>query len=331
MLRFFRSSSSMVIAVVLLLGGLVWLHAFMDANLQVTNNHSAFLFQTVSGWMNGIPNLAAGIGLGLIMVETIMLVIVNNKLHLIDKISYLPALCHVLLIGSIPAIHGFNPVIIAVILLTVAFIHLIESFSTEKLSYCYFTAPVFISFAAFFCQYAYVYMLAVWCALLFMRPGYWREWVFSVLGFLLPVFFVFCWFFLVEDDPARLIIFFKEAFFFQRILPGLTPYTVIFPGIGILSCLVALRYSIHHLGSKKIVTRNGYYLLLLIAIVTLALPVVVPSSIPLIWYLMAFPLSFILSYYLATVKSAVTGTIILSVLFVNMIMAQAVYFVHSFL
>ncbi len=254
-----------------------------------------------------------------------MLITVNNKLHLIDKMSYLPGLCYLMLIGGVPTIHLYNPAVIATGLLIVGFMQLIESFDNERLSYRYFTAPIFIAAACFFYRYMYIYMLAVWFACLFYRPGYWREWVFSVLGFALPVFFAFCWFFLVKDDPTFLTVFFKEIFSAEHLSPNLSVSTVIFFGLAVILIIVTFGHLMRYIGSKKIVIRNGYYCIILIAIITLALSVIVPDTLPATWYLTAFPFSFVLSHYLATVRSVRWGTIVLTLLFIGVITAQMIY------
>ncbi len=326
MLRFFRSSSSVVIIIVLLLGGLTWLHVLMRPEIQLENTYGAFLFHAATDWLKNMPVLAVWFGLLLTLLTAILLIVVNSKLHLIDKISYLPALCYVLLIGGVPMIHRFNPAVIAVILLIIGFIQLIGSFESERLSYRYFTAPIFIAVATFFYQYMYIYMLMIWFAILFLRPGYWREWVFSILGFLLPFFLAFSWFFLVEDDYTRMGTFFGEIFSIQRVIPYLSASTIAFFTISLIVIAITFGHLMRYIRSKKIVVRNGYYILILIAFITLVLSAMIPDMLPFVWFLMVFPLSFILSNYLATVKSIRWGTILLAFLFIGVIIAQIIYF-----
>lgn len=325
MLRFFRSSNTIVIVVILLLGGLTWLHALLRSGMQVESRYGAFLFDLLYSLLESIPRLFAWSGLIFTLSAAIVLISVNNKLHLIDKISYLPALCYVLLIGGVPVIHRFNPELLAVILLMLAFIQLIKSFASDRLSYAYFSAPVFIALSTFFYQHMYVYMLIVWFSILFLRPGYWREWVFSVLGFLLPYFFAFSWYFLVEDDSTRIFVFLQEVFSIQRVIPGLSTSTIAFFSISILVVILIFRHLLRYIGSKKIIIRNGYYILIAIAVVTAALSAVIPDTLPWTWYLMAFPLSFFLSNYLTTVKSLRWGNIILASLFAGVLIAQVIY------
>ncbi len=330
MLRFFRSSYTIVLVVIILVGGMTWFHALLAPEELTENRYGTFLFAPMTGWFNGIPLLSICIGLVLTLLGAMMMIVVNNRLHLIDKISYLPALCYVLLVGGVPFIHQFNPASIASILLILGFIQLIESFESERLSYGYFTASLFISIATFFYQYMYLYMLVVWFAILFLRPGYWREWVFSLLGFAFPVFLAFSWYFLVEDDFTRMGVFFHDIFAIQRTIPALSVSTVAFIGISTLVGIFTFGYLLRYLGSKKIVVRNGYYILILIAIITVAMAVIVPDTLPLSWYLMVFPLSFILSSYLATVRSYRWGTIVLAVLFLGVVISQLIFLSQPF-
>ncbi len=323
-LRFFRSLNNTVIFVILLIGGLTWIHGSIQMETSIVDKEGMFLYDVLAHWMENIPELAVWSGLILTLAAAFLLIVVNNKLHLIDKVSYLPALCYILLIGGVPVMHRINPVVIATILLIIGFMLLIASFKSEKLSYHYFTVPVFISIASFIYQYMYVYMLVVWFALLFLRPGYWREWVFSVLGFMLPVFFAFSWFFLVEDDYTRMVVFYKDAFSITQAVPELSVSTIIFFLANIVVVVGIFGHLIRYFGSKKIIIRNGYYILIAIAIITLGLSLIVPDTLPLIWYLMAFPLSFFLANYLSTVRSVRWGTVIMALLFTGVVIMQVI-------
>ena len=323
MLRFFRSSGSIVVVTIILLGGLTWMHEWSGYEISYPEKYGAFLFLEIDSWLTGMPALSAWCGLCLLLMAAMLLIFANNRLHLIDKSSYLPALCYVLFVGGILELHRLNPVVIAAILLIVGFILLVRSFNSERLSYNFFTASALISAAMFFYQYMYVYMMVVWLVILFWRPGYWREWVFSILGFALPVFFAFSWFFLLDDDYVRMGVFFNEIFSIQRVIPSLSISTIVFSVASVVAVIITFGHLMRHLGSKKVIVRNGHYILILIALVTVAMVIVVPDTFPFAWYLLAFPMSFILSNYMATVKSVRWGTIVLTFLLVCVAVAQA--------
>jgi hypothetical protein len=325
MLRFFRSSNSIVIIVILLIGVATWAHVLDETTVNPSALYGAFRFRVLDGWLADIPGLQMCSGLIFFLLTAFLLIFTNNRLHLIDKISYLPALIYVLLIGGVPEIHLLNTVVIATILLIAGFIILAGSFESERLSYSYFIAPVFISTATFFCRYMYVYMLIVWIAIALWRPGYWREWVFSTLGFSLPLFFAFSWFFLVEDDYTLMGVFLEEIFSIQQVAPSLSIPAVAFLGLGMMVVIVTFGHMLRYLGSKKIIIRNRYYILFLFIIITIGLAAVVPGIIPFAWYLLAFPMSFIISNYLATVRSVRWGTIVLFVLFAGVMAVQAIF------
>ena len=326
MLRFFRSSNSVVVITILLIGVLTWAHVlFGEYGINSSDKYSAFAFQTLSGWF-AANGLLPWFGLVFFLLAAILLTYANSRLRLIDKNSFLPALCYILLIGGIPEIHQFNPVVIATILLVAGFVFLVRSFESDRLSYMYFIVPIFISAATFFYQYMYVYMLVVWFAIALWRPGYWREWAFSILGFALPLFFMFSWFVLVEDDYSRVGVFYSEILTLQRVSPSFSIPTIVFSALGVAVTVISFGYMMRHVGSKKIIIRNGYYILILTAVITIALISAVPDMIPFAWYLLAFPMSFVISNYLATVKSMRWGNVVLIVLFVGVIVAQAIYF-----
>ncbi|MDR2038410.1 MAG: hypothetical protein LBQ60_10855 [Bacteroidales bacterium] len=325
MLRFFRSSKTIVLIVILLLGGLTWIYTLLEGKLVNENRYGTFLFQSIDGWMDNQPELSVWCGWILSMLGALMLIFVNNRLHLIDRISYMPALCYILLVGGVPSIHQLNPVIIATIFLILAFIQLIMSYRSENLSYGYFLAPLFISVATFFYQYAYVFMVIVWFSILFLRPGYWREWVFSLIGFIFPFFLLFCWYYLLEDNYTAIFIFLEDIFSIHRNIPELLPSTMIFFGVCTVVGIITFGHLMRYIGSRKIIIRNGYYTLIAISIVILIMVAIIPDTLPLAWYLLAFPLSFFLSHYLVNVRSLRWGNILLWLLFAGVLTAQLIY------
>lgn len=325
MLRFFRSSGSTVSVVIILIGGLTWLHALSGYEPPYSGKYGAFLFFEIAGWLTDTPVLSVCFGLILLLTVATLLIFANNRLRLIDKISYLPALCYVLLVGGVTELHRFNPVVIATILLIAAFVLLVGSFKSERLSYNFFTVSALISAATFFYQYMYIYMLVVWFAILFWRPGYWREWVFSLLGFAFPLFLAFSWFFLMDDDYARMGVFLREIFSIQRITVSLSVAAIVFSTASLLMVIITFGHLMRYLGLKKVIVRNGYYILILMAVITVVPTILLPDTFPFVWYLLAFPMSFVLSNYLATVKPVRWGTIVLSLLFIGVAVVQAIF------
>jgi len=294
----------LVIVAILLIGVLTWLHVLGET-------------ETISSGKK--------IGLFLSLLTAFLLIFANARLNLIEKTSYLPALCYLLLIGGVPEIHLFTPVIIATILLVTGFIFLADAFESERLSYNFFTASAFISFATFFFPYMYAYMLVVWLAIFLWRPGYWREWVFTILGFALPIFFAFSWFFLVEDDITRMGAFFDKIFTIQRVSPSMSTSTIVFFTVSITVGIIAFGYLLRDIGSKKVIIRTRYYILILIGAVTVGTAVIAPEMIPAGWCLLAFPMSFIISGYLTNIKSVRWGTVMLAILFTGVMVAQAIF------
>jgi uncharacterized membrane protein len=237
----------------------------------------------------------------------------------------MPALCYVLLIGGIPEIHSFNPCTIVTILLITGFSILIGSFDSERLSCNFFTVSMLISLATLFYQYMYVYMLVVWCVLIFWRPGYWRELVFSILGFALPLFFAFGWFFLVDDDVTLMNGLFNEIFDIQYELPSLSAAVIVFSAITATLLVVTFGYTLRYITSRKTTIRTGYYVMMLIAAITIGLAFAIPDIFPQAWYILAFPVSFTISCYLANAKSQRFGTVVLAALFLCVLITQVIF------
>ena len=327
MLRFFRSPKHITIVTILMIGVATWLYAIGNCEMEtaVSGKYGTQIFNALSDWLINMRLVQVLTGLVLCLVAAVLLILVNTRLNLIHKFSYMPTLCYVLLVGGAPEIQAFNPVIFATILLIAGFIFLVTASESEELSYNFFYVSALISFATFFYQYMYVYMLVVWFVIAFWRPGYWREWVFSILGFALPMFFAFCWFFLINDDFLRIGNFISEIFYIQRVMPTLSLSTIGFFAFCIVIVFATFGYTLRYAGSKKTVIRTGYQILFLITVITVVMIFIIPDMFPYAWYLLAFPLSFTVSCYLATVRSARWATATLAALLAGVVVAQIMF------
>lgn len=324
MLRFFRSYHIMVFVTILSIGVVSWLHVLRGTENYLSGKYATFMFHLLSGWFADHQKLYVWSGLILFLLIALLMTLVNTRLHLTDKNSMLPALCYVLLIGGVPEIHRFNPSIIATVFLVTGFILLAKSFESERLSYIFFTVPVIFSIATFFHRYMYVYMLVVWIVIALLRPGYWREWVFSFLGFVVLLFFAFSWFFLVEDDYTRTGIFIDEIFSLQRATPELSTPSILFVSSCTLLTFSTFGHMLRYMRSNKVILRKRYFLLILMFFVSAGMVFFIPDLLPSVWYLLAFPMSFILSGYLATTRSLRWGTIVLLLLFAGVTVVQTI-------
>ncbi|MDR3093731.1 MAG: hypothetical protein LBU62_03685 [Bacteroidales bacterium] len=310
---------------VILMGGLAWLCALLNPGLQMNPTHEMMFAHAVNSFFATAPQLSVWCGL-LLTLGIALLQIYLNRLNQIDKNSFLPALCYVLLIGGVPAIHQFNSAIIATILLIMAFTQLMASFKSKQLSYAYFSAPLYISFAVFFYQYAYIFMLVVWLYILFFRPGYWREWIFSILGFIFPFVWWFGWLFLSDGNYTQVFAIFEEMLSFPHIVPDFDASTRLFFLFNGVLMIISVGYMLRYIGAKKTIVRNSYYALLLIGASIFGMTIIVPDILPFAWYLMAFPLSFFLSHFLANTRSFRLGNIVLLSLILMIGIVQSLFY-----
>jgi hypothetical protein len=324
MFRIFRFTG-IAIALIILLCILTWLHALTSATAYETPRYGMTGFRVIAECLANPSVGAAWCGFLLVIGEIIALVFAN-RFHLLNKTSGLPAVCYALLIGGVPSIHLFDPTAVAAIFLTIAFVQLTGSFRSEHLSPKYFSAAIFIALATFFFRYAYFFMLMVWCSILFFRPGYWREWVFSLLGFAFPFFWLFCGYYLFAGNATYMSDVFGEMFAFDRAMPQLQTSFIVFAVLCIAIAVFVILYLLNNVGSRKIIVRNGYYLLTVMLLLSCVMVLIAPDTLPSAWYLLSVPLSFILSYYLENNRSLFWNSAVILLIAVATCVTQYVHF-----
>lgn len=324
LLRFFRSTSAPVILFIPLLGLLLWLPSLLSAPESVFFFDKAQmpLYKFVTDIIPERSFIATLLTYVLVVIQGFLLVRLNTRFIFINNRTYLPVLFFILLTASVPELQRLNPVIFSGFFLVLALEKIFDSYGSGGLAYDYFVAAFYLSIGALFYPFLIFFMLTIWISLGLLRPFKWREWVFTLVGFLLPVFFVSCFYYLLHDQPFRLINDVERVFSFPYHSPEYSlPVLIFFVCIAFLIFL-ASQFMIRVYPNKKIFSRKAYTVFLWLFINAIVVFLVISkASIELI-FLGAIPVSFLLSHYFAFVKSAFWGNIFLISVFVILLVIQ---------
>lgn len=323
-LRFFRSTSAPVILFIPFLGLLLWLPSFLSASESTFFFDKAQmpLYKFVTDIIPAQSLIAKLFTFALVVIQGFLLVRLNTRFIFINNRSYLPALFFILLTAAVPDLQRLNPVIFSGFFLVLALEKIFDSYGNGGLAYDYFIAAFFLSVGSLFYPFLIFFMLTIWISLALLRPFKWREWLFTLIGFALPIFFVFCFYYLMRDQPFRLEHDVKAVFEFAYHSPEYAPPVLIFLAFIVFLIILASYFMIRIFPNKKIFSRKAFTVfvwLFVNAIVVFLL--VSKASIELI-FLGAIPVSFLLSHYFAFVKSVFWGNIFLIALFVLLLVIQ---------
>ena len=215
-----------------------------------------------------IIDISLNVGLAglVVFVQALLLNRIVNTHNLLNKQTYLPALffivaCSVLspfLTLSIPLLCNF--------LLLYIFNKLLLSYKSLDAISVFFDIGLVIGLATILHFPLICLLLFTWCCLIILRPFYWREWISSLIAFLLVMFFLAVYYFYNDklnyflsiwrpfESPLKLFVTIK----FNQYLVLLPIVAALFLG------LLSLRVNFY---KSFVMVRKGFLVLLLLSIV----------------------------------------------------------------
>lgn len=323
-LRLLRSTGLQTIILIPILGIALWLLSFIHPS------EAVFLFDAypmpsyklISEIISPDSFFGNLVALSLVLAQALLLIRLNTRFILINNRTYLPAIIYILITASIPDLQRLNPVIFSGFFLLLGLELMFYGYQSGKIAYEFFTASFFISLGATFYPYLLFFLFIVWAGLIILRPFYWREWAFSIIGFLMPWLFVFSYYYLIHDHPDKIITDLSHAFQVDYDFPLYSLLTYIFGIFTLLLVLVASQFMIIGFASKKILTRKAFLLFLWLFINCLGVFLLVDQASVEIIFLAAIPLSYLISHYLTFVRSHFWGELFITGLFLIIFLIQ---------
>jgi hypothetical protein len=165
-----------------------------------STNHAMPLFKLVLQMFSGNPKLSHFIALVLSLLCAFLLNRLNTKFIFIPERTYLPAIIYIVLVSSSISIQVLNPAVFAALFIIFALERIIDSYKIEQLSYNIFDASLLIGVASLFYFNAIFFIVFIWAGLILIRPFHIREWIYTILGTVLPYFILFSVYFIADID-----------------------------------------------------------------------------------------------------------------------------------
>jgi len=137
-------------------------------------------------------------GFILTTTQAIHLNYVLNKHAVLYKNSWLPALMYSVLSGLLPLFLSFHPIILVNTILIFALDQIFSLYKTDHSLSSIFNIGFLLAIGALIYLPSIVMFILFIAAILILRPFSWREWIVSIMGFLLPFFLAFLYYFMTN-------------------------------------------------------------------------------------------------------------------------------------
>ena len=262
----------------------------------------------------------------LIMLMAVLLVSFNTKGFFITERTFLPAAIYVMLSALFPDCQTLNPAIIASVFLLIALMRIMDAYRKNGIAYNFFDAALLISIGSLF------YIDLVWMGLLvflgiaLLRTTNLKELIISIIGLVTPYLILYGIYYVVGKDLKSLTSLLLSNLFGESggfYMSRMIVVTMLVIGLNILIALIQL-FSIFN--AKKIKSRKTFSLLIWIFLLGSLSYILIPSVSDEIIYIIAIPLSYLISHYYIFMKRKLIPEIFFTTILVLIVLVQILYY-----
>jgi hypothetical protein len=265
-------------------------------------------------WIHSFPMLKEALGFVVLLLMAGIWNKIISKHSLLGSSTWFPFFFMLILLSCRASLIGFYPALASSLFLILSLDNLISSYKKEKALSDIFDSGLFIGIATLFYIPSMVFLVLLWIGLLTVRPINWREWICSIIGFLLPFVFTFTY----------NLVFFPGYPWYNKITSEFQYHTLHFSfsweqiTIMVIIALIFLRgilFYINKIMDNVVKTQKFWILIIWFMLIALFSVLICPVKDSRAFSILAIPGSFVLSvYFLKTRAKFIPEVLFLSLL-----------------
>jgi len=301
LLRIIKSNPLISLALPVLLAASLWGSVYFVHGPQEIKSGIP-MFEVFFRWVLNLPALATLIGLGLLILEAYLWNGFINKQSLLKQSSYLTATFYLLLYSCRPLLISFYPSMFASLFLILALRSLAESYKKERALAEAFDAGIFIGLASLLYFPLIIFILFLWIGLLTMRSIVWREWVVSLVGFILPFGFALGYY---------AVFYTPEKFWYEKLIAATAHYnrpaplhwqTAVLLGVVALAGIVCFFFFMQKISDNVVKNQKISALIIWFVCFSICSILLSPAKDARAFTLLVLPCSFVFANYFTRAK-----------------------------
>ena len=302
--------------IVILIAVWIWMPAFLSPEISIVSRleDQMPLYRLLTMALDGNELLPKLVAFGLMLFGSFLLVRINAKFVLVQQKTFLPALFFILIASHSPDLLQWNPVLPATLFVILVLEIIFRSYSDEPNTYRFFNAGILLGLGSLF--YApLIYLLAfIWIACNLQRPFYWREYIFPILGFMVPYIFVLAYLFFGDKNIPEFLVTVKSNFIFEFRFPQYHwTYWILAIYLGLL-VLISGGYLLKVFQFRKKYIRDYFKALIWLLFINLLVFMFLSGFDTGINYLLAISVSFIFTNYFINARKSIGNKVLLYLL-----------------
>lgn len=319
LLKLFKSNRTPVFFLLPLLVVAAWFPGFQNAAIYSFSfdQFVAPFYRPISSFGNSNLLLSKIVALVMYFIIGFLLVRLNAKYFFIHARTQFPAIIYLLLISGFVMFQRFNPVIFSSFILIFVIDKIFESYKFEGIAYQYFDTALLIALSSLIYFNSIFFIIFIWLGLLLFRQFNWREWTFTIIGFLLPYIFIVGFYYFLNKDIEDLLLTFRSSVTTKySIIARLNTLGILFGVLGV-NFIIASFFMVLKFDTKKIYARKFFLYFLWVFILTIVLYLVIPSFGMESLLIIFIPFTFLISHYFTLVNLNFISRILFTLLIMS--------------
>jgi len=295
LLKYFNSNRLSVVILFVLLPILFWIPSFGREAVDVADPGGMPLGNWIIAFNNNFRVLASLIALLLIILNGYLLIQLNTVHIFIPYRTPLPLYFYCILAISFTQFHWLTPALVASTLIILVFYRVFSAYKIDRISINFLDAGILIATASLIYFPTLFLFIGLLITLLLIRPFIWREWVFSLIGLLIPYAFAFSAYYLLDIPAGDLFSRMSDSFERQPIdfrLSQIVNWSFV-----LFFVIISSYYIAKAIDSMKIHARKFFLVFLAFFCFSLLLFFVIRGAGAGMLYIGAVPLAYLFTHY----------------------------------
>ena len=296
LLKLFKSHQPFSIVLIPIINILLWLPIFInppDYSIYL-NDYAPFAGYLIKS-LNFFPLSSIIIANIFVLISAFYVNKINLKHVFIEKRTYLPAYIYVFVFAFFLTSKFLIPLSFSLLFILFSFDKILVIRKERNILKPYFESGILAGISSLFIVDSLLFFIVIWIAIMLTSHFYWREYLMTVLGLILPIFFLFAYYYFTNNtyffqttyfsilNPQSTLILNFKALYFGSILSFFT--------------LISLFHLFFYSKTKKTTTRGQYKLFFWTIVLFIIGFVLFEYQKPETLYIIIIPISYIISNF----------------------------------
>jgi len=253
-------------------------------------------------WIHSFPLVKEILGFATLLLMASMWNRIITRHTLLGNSTWLPFFFMIVLLSCRDSLIGFYPALASSLFLVIFLDRLISSYKKERALGDIFDSGLFVGIATLFYIPSMVFLVLLWIGLFTIRSINWREWLCSVIGFLIPFAFTFTY----------NLVFFPAYPWYNKIMSEFQYHTPHFSfsweqiTMIVIIALIAIRglwFYVNKIMDNVVKTQRFWTVILWFLLIALGSVLICPVKDSRAFSIFAIPGSFVLAVYFLKTKA----------------------------